>query len=158
MVNWWIIILIVIVAFFGYLNYTDTKIDFGNLKNSVINTFQSNTQSENEDPSIKICRENLKERLDIMKTTAIIDISYSIKDIKEFYSFEEAEEYRDLYTSLYMDSFCEEGNLSKIISIRYEIMYPSGYIEPLARTKIDKESRVVLCDENGEFLETGLFC
>ena len=157
MVNWWIIILIIIVAFFGYLNYTDTKIDFDNLKHSVVDTFKSTTQPENEDYSITICRENLKERLEIMKTTAIIDISYSIKDIKEFYSFEEAEEYRDLYTSLSMDSACDM-NFSKIIAIRYEIRYPDKYIEPLAGTEIDKESRVILCNENGEFFETGLFC
>ena len=92
-----------------------------------------------------------------MKTTAIIDISYSIKDVKEFYSFEEAEEYRDLYTSLSMDSACDM-NFSKIIAIRYEIRYPDKYIEPLAGTEIDKESRVILCNENGEFFETGLFC
>jgi len=128
-------------------------------KEAISNMFQSSQTSSAENQAKVLCRNKIIDNLEVQKIKSAIDFSYSVLEVKEFETMPGAEQYRKKYTTFDLsDPLCKNQNPTKIIAVMYQLRYSGIESEMIVKTQIDKETIVVLCDENGEYLKRGYSC
>lgn len=152
-----VIILVIAMLVFSYIINPGTKHQINNFFSSLKESFSSqNIQTSPGETGRNLCIEKVKEDFQIQKIKSPKDFSYSILEVKEFDSMEEAENYRKKYSTFeFFDPLCEWQRVSKTIVVMFEIRYGENYVEPLTGIKIDKETGALLCNEKGEYLIRG---
>lgn len=158
----WVVAMVLAMLVFSYIVNPTTlyqvKDFFSEVKSKIASTAQkipTQTELSYEEKAKELCIERVKEDYRTQKIKSPIDFSYTILEVKEFDSLAEAAEYRKKYTTVDLaDPLCWEQSVSKVVAVMGEIRY-GNFVEPLTGTRIDKETTVMLCNENGEYLERG---
>jgi len=152
----WVVVVLIII---GLVVYANSQI-WNDINSNVRNTLNKINISTpvNEEYHIKKCKENFYEFMRKAKIKSIIDFSYSIIEIKEFNSNEEANKYSEEFTSgggffFYTypsgvgSKICKTENSSKVVLILHEIRPNRQDFDGM------KFTEPFYCDENGDTLE-----
>ena len=106
-----------------------------------------------ENTAIKLCKKAALEKEEKRQIKSQIDYNYKILETDVFETKTDVEQYAGDYSALPPSPVCKKEDTEKYIAVLIEQRF-SQRTDVFILGELDKATYVVICDQNGEILET----